>query len=761
MANQFLEAALKYAKLGWKVFPCIPRQKQPITRHGCKDATDDAEQIRAWWRMHPSANVAVATGEGSGVSVLDIDTKGVNGWETVNAIMTERGEKLPVTIMAGTPTGGAHLFFTAKDHPGCKVGFKPSLDIRGNGGYVLVAPSVHPNGKVYEWTPGFSPWEAKPVAFPEYLLPAARTAPEPQVKGEWNCDSAKSPSTPSITGNDRRDRAIAYLRECEPAVQGGGGHAKLLWAATALVHGFELSDSEAYDLLATVYNPLCDPPWNLSDPADEKDFRRKIGQARTKPPSKARGWLLDDDMPVNVMTDDQVLELISNSKANTPTEPDGLPGIDRDGELAYLSKPVGVIGEICSWVESQADRHQPWLTIACVLSMAGAVLGRRVKAGKTRSNLFTIGVAATSAGKSNPMRQCCRILTEAGCGEMIGGRGATSDSAIEKLLYESPSLFLPWDEIGLLLAGFKQGGQHTGAIVPFLMSIHSASNSDYRGKDRAMEESRLIKQPCLSIFGSTTPGRFTQALDSDELDDGWVARCLIFSVDGVLPPLSNHDDKPIPERIVEWVKFWRSQWDTQRAPVASGDIAAATGRHNEGPEVEPYPIDVPVTAVANRMFSDIDEEFRRRSEEEDMLAGIWGKAQENARKIALIIACGNDTDNPRIDENMADYACRMVRFILADFERFIAPRLNDNAVTCTKQKVVRIIGGYGAKGVKKGDLTRKTQFLSGDQARTVCLRDLIDAGLIFSRKIKVGGNQTCDYYWTPRNYAKWLEQNAK
>ncbi|KKK61234.1 hypothetical protein LCGC14_3016340, partial [marine sediment metagenome] len=82
--NQLLKHALKYAELGWKILPIVPKQKVPLTAHGVKDATDHPDTIRAWWEHWPDANIAVACGRASGVYVVDVDVSAagdVNGHE--------------------------------------------------------------------------------------------------------------------------------------------------------------------------------------------------------------------------------------------------------------------------------------------------------------------------------------------------------------------------------------------------------------------------------------------------------------------------------------------------------------------------------------------------------------------------------------------------------------------------------------------------------------------------------------------------------
>ena len=72
--NGLLRAALAYAVLGWAVFPCKPRGKEPLTRHGFKDATTDGVVIESWWRRWPDANIGVATGHGT-FCALDVDPR--------------------------------------------------------------------------------------------------------------------------------------------------------------------------------------------------------------------------------------------------------------------------------------------------------------------------------------------------------------------------------------------------------------------------------------------------------------------------------------------------------------------------------------------------------------------------------------------------------------------------------------------------------------------------------------------------------------
>src|SRR5207247_4122729 len=106
-----LDAALAYAKKGWPVFPLAPRNKKPLIPkeqggNGFHDATTDANQIRTWWTVHPDANVAIPTGQISGIVAVDVD--GPLGDARLKEIL---GGVLPTTLINVTSHGHYQLIF--------------------------------------------------------------------------------------------------------------------------------------------------------------------------------------------------------------------------------------------------------------------------------------------------------------------------------------------------------------------------------------------------------------------------------------------------------------------------------------------------------------------------------------------------------------------------------------------------------------------------------------------------------------------------
>lgn len=173
------EAALRLAAHGWAVFPCAG--KRPLTRNGCKNAATDAETVRSFWTRHRDANIGVATGAVSGIVGIDIDVR--PGGEASLAKLEAENAPLPPTYAVRTGSGGRHLYFR---HPGAPVPNSASqlgrgLDVRGDGGYLIAAGSVHECGGLYEVID-----DREPADLPAWLLariaaprdePGATTAP--------------------------------------------------------------------------------------------------------------------------------------------------------------------------------------------------------------------------------------------------------------------------------------------------------------------------------------------------------------------------------------------------------------------------------------------------------------------------------------------------------------------------------------------------------------------------------------------------------
>lgn len=147
------QAALDYVNAGFGVFPLHAGKKTPMTKHGHKDWTDDPESVRSVWGKYPNANIGIACGSPSGnLVVIDVDKDdGYDGADTLAEWEAEHG-KLPETACAVTGRGGVHYYYRSDGrdlHPDSNPDMH--IDVRAEGGFVMAAPSVHPNGSAMYW----------------------------------------------------------------------------------------------------------------------------------------------------------------------------------------------------------------------------------------------------------------------------------------------------------------------------------------------------------------------------------------------------------------------------------------------------------------------------------------------------------------------------------------------------------------------------------------------------------------------------------
>jgi hypothetical protein len=209
-----IRTALALASRGFHIFPCRPRGKRPATANGLRDATADPDIIRAWWQQQPDSNIAIATGAASGIFVVDVD--GLDAEAALRRLEEEHGAALPETVEVITARG-RHCYFKWPQQPvrnsAGKIG--AHIDIRGDGGYVIAPPSIHPSGRRYAWSvdsadriadaPGWLLAKQNGTTGTRTLSPEWRTLIEGVGEGARNCSLAK------LAGHLLRHRVNAFV----------------------------------------------------------------------------------------------------------------------------------------------------------------------------------------------------------------------------------------------------------------------------------------------------------------------------------------------------------------------------------------------------------------------------------------------------------------------------------------------------------------------------------------------------------------------
>ncbi len=235
--STFLEAALRYASAGLPVFPLRPYDKAPAVAHGFYAATRNPETIKRLWRL-ADRNIGIPTGSISGFWVLDIDP---GGEAEIGGLEAENGP-LPETPTVITPRGGRHMWFRYTGPvPSTASRIAPHVDTRGDGGYVVVPPSV--TERAYSWSGDPARNLAVSPTWLVELVRKKRSISERAVAVIRPTPNSSAGSSTNAYGSTALTHEIAALSATAP---GGRNHAlnRTAFRLFQLVAGGELGNAE-------------------------------------------------------------------------------------------------------------------------------------------------------------------------------------------------------------------------------------------------------------------------------------------------------------------------------------------------------------------------------------------------------------------------------------------------------------------------------------------------------------------------------------
>lgn len=427
----------------------------PIPIHGivdgkCTCRRDDCDKSRG---KHPvgkewesreiyldeftsTRNVGLRMGGQSRLVAIDVD--GSIGIESIAALESRFG-KLPKTLTSESGSGGRHLIFRSREIDRIRNSAKklgPNVDVRSNGGQVVVAPSRHLSGGRYRWLALYDVADL-PEAWESEIL--RLNNPEPVATPAL--DAARKDGD----GGDRYERARAYIAKMPSAISGSGGHDATWAVACKLVHGFGLSDEDALSILRTDYNSRCEPEWSeleldhkvksaraqaakLASPVEAREWTQPAPWTRSDYVPEIPAWVRDDgwEEAEEAVAVERPVESTTTDPATSPDPESVADDVERDaiqGE-PKAPKPARQPIEILSMQQLLAPIYEqmktsgtnPWCGIPTGLAeldeaIGGyrsgnvTILGGKTSFGKTSFSLLSID-SALAAG--------CRVLAFGG-----------------------------------------------------------------------------------------------------------------------------------------------------------------------------------------------------------------------------------------------------------------------------------------------------------------------------------------------------------
>lgn len=666
---------------GWLVFPvhgvkdgacscgnptCGSPGKHPATAHGVKDASHSTSAFQ------PHHNIGVATGAASGVFVVDVDGEG--GERSLAAL----GD-LPPTLTQWTGNG-RHLFFSAP--AGVKIASRVSklgrkLDIRGDGGYVVVAPSMHHSGRRYEWA------NALPVAdAPAWLIDLVRK------------DTTRS-APPEPTEFDDLDGMLSSLDPDLPYDE---------WIAVGMaLHrgGHPLSMWEGWSSRGAKYKPgTCAHHWKSFRPEGEVTMGTLFHMAWSagwRPPER------DADRtgphPAQAFLDRVLL-----------------------GHKELDIEPTGLIGDTVDWIVSQSMKPQPELALLNTLAVLGAVLGRRYRAPwDTRCNIYIVGLAPTGQGKDASRRALMRLMIEAGLQKYMGGNDFISAPGVEQSLMDKPSQVVMLDEFAdfISAASNERAPAHKRQIIDLLMKLYSSSSSLHIGGVYANAKEnpqRALYSPCLSIYGTSTVDRYGEVVTRAAVASGSINRFIVSGSRVDIPKRNRNPGSSEPPK--DLVERWAAL-DKPKPEATGGNLKGLTPSTGM-PDTILVDWD---SDVLDRLGDMGDEEDDRSRENEDGTGPLWQRFRENSIKIAMMSAICRNPWAPEIEMTDLAFGEGIVRHALLYTVDFLRDNLAETREERATVAVLRAIKMRGKAGATKTEVCRATRHL-GRKARDEALMEL-------------------------------------
>jgi len=759
--SDFLSAALKVITKGTPIFPCGEGKKTPLTAHGFQDATADEGAVRQWAAKWPAANLAIPTGERSGLFVLDVDKGDGKDGEAALSELTAKNGALPATLEVKTPRGGRHLYFL---HPGQKVPTRtnhpaPALDVRGDGGYVLIPPSRTERG-AYTYANHMAPAECPPWLL-ALLLNGAVPVEKPQA--------ITPPPAPGTRADPTEEEA--RIREAIRFIPAGDYE---IWTRIGMAIHSKMPDGRGLALWDT---------WSRSCP--EKYDERQ-------PPKK---WASFKSARPGGVTLGTLFELAKRGGWKPPLVPrvslgrsgaTAAEAIEIEEPVSYAPFPVDALPEpYRALVVHGADSIgcDPALVALPLLAATAGAIGnaRRImlKRGWSEPSVLWAVTVAASGDKKSPgfelgmdgleqineraftehraalddYKHAVQRWKEAGAegpkpDEPTATRFIVRDVSVEKLALvlaeNGRGVMLARDELAAWVGGFdKYHGGGKGEESAHWLEMFRAGRITV---DRKTGDVKTVHVPraAVSITGTIQPGTLERVLERRHFENGLAARLLL-----AFPPrqLRQWNEEEIDEALLIPVRR-----------VFERLAALPMGADGYG---NPAPIDLMMTPEGKARWIDFYNEHagEMHSLGDERLTAAWSKLEGATARFALLVHCiraaAQDTtlqDAAAVDRESIEAAIRLVTWFKNETRR-IYGRLAEGEDTRDTRKVLECVQAKGGN-VTVREVAR-AGVCGGDSARIMAILDrLAEAGEGTWEPVTTterGGRPTRTFAFHPRN----------
>lgn len=655
--------------------------------HGALSASKDAATLRRWFATEPRLNIGVATGEISGIVVVDIDPR--DGGDTTWSDFVDRnGGQVPDTVIASTGGGGQHVVF---QYVADQVIRSPGkgVQVKGNGGYIVAEPSRHHSGGTYVWLAECDPLEgATPAPAPEWLV------------------TPKSADTLVLRGAGVR--AAGYLSpqrivDLQAAMQHLDPDPYETWFQVGMaLHSTDAP--EAFELWDT---------WSQRSPKYNTNATRRkwasFGQREGLHVESIFAWAAQAGWTGE---SPRVAVPAESVRIARP-----VAEVQSAGDMGLHELP-GALGDVIRYTLATAAKPQPDFAVASALALGSVVAGRRYVAQPfgNFTSLYFVLVGKSGCGKEHGRTAINTILTEAEWPELLGQAGYASDSAVFSSLLLQPTHISFIDELGALLGNAKSEGMHHArsamtALVEAWGSLHGImrpkaySTASLAPQVAEAMLKRVVYNPAITLLGMTTPGSFYDSLTRSAIENGFLPRLIVVHTDIGRQPTGEKSSMPVPPAVIDWLNASRNH------AADRGNLAARAHGAGERPNTTNVPMDLGAMRAIRAYEADVLKSMDALDDEG--LAELEGRSFEKALRLACIMAVSVDPIAPRITADLVDHAVRYVRHWTARTVHDVREHMHDSKFAQWQTTVYNHIRLGGERGKTQAELIKNLPVFFG------------------------------------------------
>lgn len=718
---------------GISIVPIMPGEKRPgeFDRgrwRGMNEWSGYAKKLPTeeelnTWETWPEASIGLVCGELSGIIALDFDN------------LPELGEKIRALIPDSPVKKRGAKGFTAFYRYNGEQNYKGKHDgetvveILSNGNQTLLPPSKHPTGINYEWVTA-----ATLQNFDKKHLPIL---PKNFVE-EVN----------KILGREKQARVYTERKNFDTNLE-------------KVREALKFISPNDYDIWikvgAAIYSEFPTQGftvWNEWSKGSEK-YKGE--------PEMSRKWLSFDKIK-NIHIGSVFYHATQGGYINGIDRSYSAPHIEinladekiseekpdpREGALCIdeniLENTPGLVGRIAAWINETALYPHPALALGASITTVGILKAHRVRTETDlRTNLMVLGLAPSGSGKGHAVKKIEELLEAAGLFSIIGGRPVSNTAVLKLLRNGNGRRLILWDELGMALSEMtsKNSGSHKAAILRVIMEVFSKAEGILVGDEYADHDDKMkrkdIVQPCLGVYGTTTPGRFYEALTSSHVLDGFLPRWLTFETSNKYPKRkSGSVISDVPSDLIAGCQ------EIDRMPTN----VIPRGNIDECSKIRPAV--VPFCDEAKKIFNKAIEDFDKKKEiygkKREGFDAIWARGAEHAAKLALIVE-----DSAEITPPSINWALSLVTSTLEATCGMVTERLVENDYQKAVNRILEVIKNGDPKGITRSALLRKIQHIE-TRKREDILSSLEESGMIQSLTFKSATKSAKAYRVRPAN----------